>query len=187
MPIAATQEPGHAAPPQERPGWRARRVVLIGQAPGPTGPPPGRPLVGGRTGRMMQRITGCEKLKDYIRFFETMNVLDRYPGRNPSGKGDRFPADEARLAAIAKLPRLAGRTVVFCGLKVAEAFGFPAPLYEMNVFIGRVDKMPILFSASVIPHPSPIVTYWNDPANLARAQEFFRTLLGPRRAEWGMA
>jgi uracil-DNA glycosylase len=155
--------------------WRASRVVLIGQAPGPTGPPPGRPLVGGKSGAFLQSLTGCATLRDYLRHFETTNLLDRYPGR--AGKnGDRFPMVEARLAAREKLATLDRRTVIFVGLTVAEAFDWVPPV---RPFDWRLFTVPgaLGFKAAAIPHPSGIVPFWNDPANVERGRRFFDELL----------
>lgn len=156
--------------------WRRSRIILIGQAPGPTGPPPGRPLVGGRSGTFMQSLTGCQTLKDYIKHFETMNVLDWYPGRAPGGKGDRFPMTEARVAARDKLPQLLGRKVVFCGSGVAEAFDAVEPIAPFT-WMMRLHAA-ASFQWAMVPHPSPVNRFWNDPANVARAKQFFDLLLG---------
>lgn len=155
---------------------RPEKIVLVGQAPGPTGPPPGRPLVGGRTGERLRDLTGCS-LRRYLWNFETLNVLDRYPGRDGE-KGDRFPMPEARAAAVALLPRLAGRKIVLVGRKTAEAFGIEG--VEFFSWMGYAPEIETLFEFAVVPHPSPVNLFWNDPTNVERAKRFFDELLASR-------
>lgn len=151
-------------------GHAWKEFILVGQAPGPTGPPPGRPLVGGRTGTKLMDLTGCT-LKEYLWRFETTNVLDYYPGKSGK-KGDRFPMVEARLNAREKAALWTGKTVVFVGMAVAEAFGAIAPkAFEWRMYWPG-------FRGAPIPHVSGIVDFWNDPANVADGRLFFDRLLG---------
>lgn len=148
---------------------RPDKIILVGQAPGPTGPPPGRPLVGGATGERLRGLTGLD-LKHYLWRFETTNVLDYYPGKSGK-KGDRFPMVEARLEANQKAKSWTGRTVVFVGLAVAEAFGAISPIpFEWRMYWPG-------FRGAPIPHPSPITLFWNEPADVDRAKKFFSDLL----------
>lgn len=152
------------------------KIVLVGQAPGPTGPPPGRPLVGGRTGEFLRSLTGLS-LGRYLRRFQTMNVLDRYPGRSLAGKGDRFPLHDARLAAATKEPAFAGRVVVFCGRNVVEAFNHTGPSFVWRA----CSRTTPAYRYAMIPHPSPINRRWNDPNVVDEARQFFRDLLEGKR------
>jgi uracil-DNA glycosylase len=152
------------------------RVVLIGQAPSSAMPKDARPLVGGLSGTFIQGLTGCMTLREYVRRYVTLNLLEYYPGKN--GKGDKFPPMEARLSAIELTPKLVGRKVVFVGLSVAEAFGLISPI---NFFEWR--RCPSAwdvpwFQGAAIPHPSGINRFWNYPANMEKAERFFGALRG---------
>lgn len=115
----------------------------------------------------MQAITGSESLRDYIRNFETTNLLSTYPGRGPGGKGDLFPMPDARAAATVLRPALAGRIVVYVGGRVAEAFGWPAGIEPFQWLAEGA------YAAALCPHPSPVSRYWNDGEHWTRARGFF--------------
>lgn len=111
-------------------------MILVGQAPGPR-TDPGEPLSG-----------------------RCVNLLGAYPGR--SGKGDAFPAGEARLAAAALDAR--GALVVLLGLGVTRAFKVAAPWFgRRGAFV-------------VAPHPSGVSRWWNEAGNRRRARRFWRAL-----------
>lgn len=155
--------------------WRRARVLLIGQAPGRAGPPPGRALVGGRSGTFLQNIAGFHgDLKGYIKNCETTNVLKVYPGRVVGGKGDLFPMDQARAAAAEMLPTLVGRRVVMVGYGVADAFRVERSLFQWFIKLGDFGH----FYYAVVPHPSPVNAFWNDRDNVARARLFFDKSFG---------
>lgn len=162
-------------------GWRARRVLLIGQAPGPSGPPPGRPLVGGKSGTFLQQLCGCATLKEYIKRYETRNVLDKYPGRAADENGDLFPVKEARAAAERITPSLKGRRVIFVGAKVMAVFGHAKWLPAFQWTLERHDPVEgaliePFYEWAWSPHPSPINRVWNIPENVERAKAFFRAV-----------
>lgn len=135
-----------------------------------------RPLVGGRSGRFLQELSGCATLGHYVRTFTTLNLLDYFPGKD--GKGDRFPMMEARIEARKLTPLLQGRSVIFVGMQVAEAFGaIAAKFYEWRLYpsVWSIDG----FQGAPIPHPSGINHHWNDKENVERAKQFFaHTLRG---------
>lgn len=160
-------------------GWRARRVILIGQAPGPTGPPPGRPLVGGKSGTFLQSLCGCATLSEYVKRYETWNVLDKYPGRSADGKGDLFPMREARAAADEIRDELKGRMVIFVGHKVVEVFRHLKWLPAFEWFLERHDPpgehamIEPFYTWAWCPHPSPVNRFWNYQENVEKAKAFF--------------
>jgi hypothetical protein len=102
---------------------RPHRPVLIGQAPGRNMRFGARPLTGGRAGNFLRELTGLKDDADYVRRFAAINLLEYYPGQKPFGRGDLFPAGEAREAAKWLIPYLRGRQVIFVGGLVADAFG----------------------------------------------------------------
>ena len=136
--------------------------MIIGQAPGQKGN--GEPLAG-KAGRRLAALCGLS-LDAYLARFRRVNLLPTFPGK--AGKGDAFPLPAAREAARALLPALEGRRVVLLGGRVAAAFGLHrAPLLVWQPFHGAW--------VAVAPHPSGLNRFWNDPRNVRRAQQFWRT------------
>lgn len=150
------------------------RTLLIGQAPARTSDP-AVPLRDGASGRRLARLVGLGPA-EYAEAFDRVNLLDSWPGS--AGKGDRFPAALARLAADRLLPALARRArsggrVVFVGGAVARAFGFEAaPLLWRAWKPGAADR-PVI--AARLPHPSGVNPWWNDETNRRAAAEFLRS------------
>lgn len=142
------------------------RPLLIGQAPSRDSDP-ARPF-SGRSGRFLERLAGLPEGGLAVAF-ELANLVDRWPGASPRGKGDRFPKNLARLAADRF--DLRGRTVVFAGLAVARAFGFAKPPVGFAPHRGGL--------CVVIPHPSGVNLWWNDPTNRALAADVLRSLVRP--------
>lgn len=141
----------------------SRRVVLIGQAPCRKGDP-SKPLTGS-SGLKLAQLAGVEFPGEYARLFERVNVLREYRGPAAGGKGDAFPLSEARAAAKALMPELRGRVVVVLGRNVARAF-------ELHG-LGWTTWWPACGVVwGVIPHPSPLVRWWNDSGNRAQAASF---------------
>jgi hypothetical protein len=93
-----------------------------------------------------------------------MNLLPVFPGR--AAKGDAFPMWKARIAA--RRTKLRGRTVLV-GRSVASAFGLRRIPFLVWFRLGAA-------TVSVIPHPSGVCRWWNDPRNVSRAEEFLRPL-----------
>lgn len=143
------------------------KVLLIGQAPAahhPLDPP-----LGGATGRRMARILRIT-FEDYLEQFDRWNLLAHYPGPGDA-KGDAFPIAEARENAVEVAQKLKGRDVVFLGGAVARAFNVGhIELLKWHGFeyIGTGIK----FHGAIFPHPSGINRWWNEAANVGRAERF---------------
>lgn len=120
----------------------------------------------GPSGRRLERLLGIEEGQLH-RAARVVNLIPWWPGPSASGKGDRFPSSSARLAA--SRVRLRG-TVLLAGRGVARAFGVRAPFFEW----ARVGPARV----AVIPHPSGVSRWWNEPANLERAERFMRAITG---------
>jgi uracil-DNA glycosylase len=146
---------------------RRDRVVLLGQAPSRDGDPL-RPLIGGGSGRILQLLTGT-MVSQYRELYERRNLLKSWPGA-ADGKGDHFPTAEAHAAAVALLPRLAGRRVVLLGSGVARAFGFDT----LTPRFCWIERDGVRFALS--PHPSPVNRWWNEYRNRAQAARFFGSI-----------
>lgn len=140
-------------------GGPAMKPAIVGEAPSMR---TSRPFAG-RSGERLAELAGTslEALRDRYRL---VNLLGYWPGPNASGKGSAFPMQEARPAAATL--RLASGSLL-CGRRVAAAFGLArAPYLEWLSVDGR--------QVAVIPHPSGVCRWWNDPENVARARAFLR-------------
>lgn len=116
-------------------------------------------------------LCGINKVEFY-RCFARANLLDYYPGR--SGKGSSFPREEAAERAR-ELDEALGETgelrrIVLLGKRVGRAYlGGGCSWYEWTT----AGKGP---PVAVVPHPSRVSRYWNDPANVSRATRFWTDL-----------
>jgi uracil-DNA glycosylase len=70
-----------------RPGQRA---MIIGQAPGAVEGQERRPWRG-RAGQTLRRWLGVDEAEFYATFY-CASVTRCYPGKHPSGRGDRLPS-----------------------------------------------------------------------------------------------
>jgi uracil-DNA glycosylase len=143
------------------------RPLVIGQAPGPN-TDPALPL-SGRCGDRLADLAGLTP-DNFRLMFELTNLLPTFPGK--AGKGDLFPIDEARVAALRMLVsgRLGARPVVLLGANVERAFAL-AP--DVPVLRWR-PRLAVL--VATCPHPSGVSRWWNDPANERAARRFWRRL-----------
>jgi uracil-DNA glycosylase len=140
------------------------KTLLVGEAPART--TVGARPFSGRTGARLAELAGVERLRDS---FEVVNLLDRWPG--PTGaKGSEFPMEVARARAAAMVPRLVlrRRRVVLVGRRVAGAFRLARLPY---LSWERIDG---LAEVAVLPHPSGVNQWYNDPGNVERARRFLR-------------
>ena len=138
------------------------KVVLVGQAPSASG----ADRFEGRSGARLATLAELSRA-DFLATFERVNLLP-FAGKD-GGKGDAFDASAARLAAGRLAPSLAGRRVVLVGLAVAKAFGLDEPpLLSWTVHRGM--------NVAVVPHPSGVNRWWNEPTNVAMAKAFLREL-----------
>lgn len=125
-------------------------ILLVGEAPGRR---PGRTL------------SGLDRRLASLAWAPRVNLLDRYPGS--AGKGARFPIAPARGAAERLLYAVPEADLLLVGGRVASAFGLRRFEYDWLEFFEREGR-----SFAVVPHPSGIVRWWNEPEN-RRAAELF--------------
>lgn len=141
-------------------------ALLVGQAPSRDSDP-NDPLMGRSGGRLMDLFDLPPSL--YRDYFERVNLLEEFPGK--AGKGDLFDRVFAVQSAakitidLALFPR---PFVLLLGNKVATAFGRERPIFRRFAIHGT--------RAYVVPHPSGINLWWNDPKNVRRAKRFFKRL-----------
>jgi len=133
------------------------KVILVGQAPGPREQ---GGILAGASGRRLAALAGMD-LGDFLTKFERVNVLEQHPV-------DRGDADLAIARADTMRAGWAGRRVVLLGRSVAAAFRLNPKAYEWF----EVMELEPGIEAAVIPHPSGISNWWNDPENVERAREF---------------
>eukprot|EP00747_Dinoflagellata_sp_TGD_P099674 gnl/TRDRNA2_/TRDRNA2_167811_c0_seq3.p1 gnl/TRDRNA2_/TRDRNA2_167811_c0~~gnl/TRDRNA2_/TRDRNA2_167811_c0_seq3.p1 ORF type:complete len:502 (-),score=61.26 gnl/TRDRNA2_/TRDRNA2_167811_c0_seq3:126-1631(-) len=167
-----------------------RRGLLVGQAPPgpPEALPPGyRPLQGQPEKRLLQ-MSGLRSPDELWALFDRIDLLGWCPGPKPRKEyhfadtgykkhmcdGHRWPWLEARLAG-SRLAHFGGLArdyaiVVLCGRYVADAFGLKARKVPWSEELGGVRYL-------VIPHPSGVSHYWNDPDSCTLAARVFRTAL----------
>jgi uracil-DNA glycosylase len=173
-----------AAPTFE--GEAGAPFFLVGQAPGPGEIEQGRPFAG-RAGREMARWmerAGFASDEEFRRLTYIAAVMRCFPGRLPSGKGDRPPPPHAMRNCAswldAELALLRPRVLIAVGQLAIRRFLGPGSLEDR---IGQTfGSEPLVIP---LPHPSGQSRWLNDPANrdrltraLAALREQRRLLLG---------
>lgn len=157
------------------------RTLIIGQAPAKD--TVGKPAFSGKSGPKFADLLGVEHSRLW-EFFDVMNLLDYYPGQ-PSDKtkrGDAFPMPEAKKVAKGMLKFMDERTVVFVGKNVARAFEVHSlEFFGWFVEVTALDSSALekgtnFFRYCVVPHPSGISHFWNNPANVEEARTFMRSI-----------
>jgi uracil-DNA glycosylase len=141
-------------------------MVIVGQAPNREQRLRWVGFWASRSGRFFARCAGLTLGE--LRRICFANVIRRFPGDQQ--KGDAFPIAEARAGAKRLRRRLRGRRVLMLGGNVARAFGLRAELMTWSDAGG--------FEAAVVPHPSGVNRWWNDPRNRAAARRFLRRCVG---------
>jgi len=152
------------------------RPLIVGEAPGPH-TDPDVPLEG-RAARRLAALAGLEE-EELRRRARIVNVLPRWPGS--AGKGSRFDHREAAGPAEEVIRRHArrGQRILVLGWRAARAldpvfYGLRRqPILELEPH--HVGPVPV--RVAIVPHPSGISHWWNDPANVERASEFLRGVL----------
>ena len=144
-------------------GAAGRRAYLYGQAPGIVEAEEGRPWRG-RAGRTLRAWLALDEDEFYATFY-CAAVTRCYPGKAPTGRGDRTPTPQEReLCAVWReheLRLLRPRLVVTVGGLAAKAL-----LGESNLTrcIGRRFELGDA-TAVPLPHPSGASGWLNSPAN----------------------
>lgn len=143
--------------------------MFVGQGPGKNHPPGSRPLEGKKgAGARLAKLCGLTN-EELLKRCDTSNLLPDWRGKN--GKGDNFPMNEAIISAELIWTKFFDydRVVLF-GSNVASAFGMKNE---------KVLKWVVLegTTVAVVPHPSGINRWYNDPENRKKAEKFLRKLI----------
>jgi len=158
--------------------YASQRAYLFGQAPGVVEGAERLPWRG-RAGQALRRWLELDEEAFYATFF-CASVTRCYPGRAPSGRGDRAPTPrEQELCAFWQRWELEllrpGLIVTVGGLALRRLLGLP----QLTLCVGERyehDGVPVV----PLPHPSGASGWLNAPANrerLDRALELVRAEL----------
>ncbi len=144
------------------------KPLIIGEAPSKNETTP-RPIEG-RIGRRLARLAGLS-LPEFLAHFDRVNLLDVRQDTAEHG----FTFD--RLAAIDAAYRLQqtfahNQIILLLGHRVADAFGIVKRIYfieqRFTVMRGEIR---------ILPHPSGINRWWNDPRHMLEAETFMRRIV----------
>ena len=150
-------------------GYEGQRAYILGQAPGAVEGGERRPWRG-RAGRTLRRWLALDEEEFYATFY-CASVTRCYPGRSPSGRGDRTPTPrEQQLCAFWRdweLRLLRPRLIVpVGGLAARRLLG----LDRVTACVGQRFQHDVA-TAIPLPHPSGASGWLNDPANRARVAD----------------
>ena len=151
------------------------KTLIIGQAPAMN--TEGKAAFSGKSGPKFAELLGVEHLRLWDTF-DVVNLIDYYPGKpkDKTKRGDAFPMREAKYAAEGMRKLMNERAVVMVGRNVARAF----KVHTLDFFDWFVDAAGYgdcgFFRYCVVPHPSGISRYWNDPERVERAKLFMRSI-----------
>ena len=153
------------------------RLLMIGQAP--SRETDGLPPFVGKCGKFLAELMGMTQ-DEMLAAHDFRNVLGKWPGKGING--DRFPMAEAREAADRLIPECRGRAVILLGSNVARAFSLKKFGY-MELYQIRDPKDPgqvMVPLLAVVPHPSGVNRFYNDPTKRYVVSKFLRSLAGSR-------
>ena len=148
---------------------RDQRAYLFGQAPGVQEGLERRPWRG-RAGRTLRGWLALEEDEFYATFY-CASVTRCYPGRSPSGRGDRTPTPEEQALCSFwrewELAILRPRLVVTVGgLAARRLLGIPT----VSECVGKRYELAGGVVAIPLPHPSGASGWLNSPANRKRVE-----------------
>lgn len=146
------------------------RYLILGEAPGG-----GRHRSGGTATRRIRDLAE----RDLEEWADWINLIEEWPGPARGG-GSAWNARAAAARAAELRPTLAEYRGVIClGRRVGQAMipggsGFPFFRWIDDVRGARLV---------VIPHPSGVSRWWNEPANVVQAKVFLRDLASGIRVD----
>jgi uracil-DNA glycosylase len=150
-------------------GRADQRAYILGQAPGSVEAEEGRPWRG-RAGQTLRRWLQLDE-EDFYRVFYCASVMRCYPGRSPTGRGDRAPTpteqELCRFWREWEFRLLQPRLIVPVGILAAKQL---LAIRSLTDCVGQA--FPFRDAVAVpLPHPSGRNTWLNDGANRARLRQ----------------
>lgn len=160
-------------------------ILLIGEAPAPDPSKANLHLclalcaVGKRPTRGSPARLRAEDpgLFEFVRLTRHVNLLPFWPGYDR--RGSAFPMREARAQARETILEIASATeppdaVLLAGRRVSAAFEFHVHHRGADYF----DEVEVNLPCPVflVPHPSGVNRWWNEPENRRRARDFLVSL-----------
>jgi uracil-DNA glycosylase len=149
-------------------GREGQRAYLYGQAPGALEGGERRPWRG-RAGRTLRRWLDMDEARFYGTFY-CASITRCYPGKHPSGRGDRAPRPaEQALCSFwfgQELRLLRPRLIVTVGGMAARSLLGPIPLDACVGERFERDGLAIV----PLPHPSGASGWLNEPQNRERLE-----------------
>jgi len=154
--------------------YRGQRAYMFGQAPGIQEGQERLPWRG-RAGKTLRRWLELDEEAFYATFY-CASVTRCYPGRAPSGRGDRTPTpSEQDLCAFWRdweLELVRPRLIVTVGGLAARRLLGVKSVTECVGVRYELDRA----IAIALPHPSGASGWLNVPANRVRVQDAVRTI-----------
>ena len=141
------------------------KPLIVGEAPGKNGDP-SKPI----EGRVGARLADCcgLTLDEFLAAFERVNLLDEQP--QDSGKGASFDVRQAgRVTRELEKTFAPGQVVLLLGKRVARAFRISCAEYFDWFALNHAQ-------ACVVPHPSGVNRWWNEPENELQMRRFMRNV-----------
>lgn len=149
--------------------------IIIGEAPNRIGDP--TTPIEGRLGRRLAKLAWGDdaNIPLFLAGFDKTNLLRRWPGAR-NGKGSAWNVEKARRAAKTLVDVMKGRMLVLLGRRVAAAFEIkPSRYFKPHALYGvQMEECPYKIIAFVVPHPTGINRWYNDPLHRKTAGAFMR-------------
>ncbi|MCS6911234.1 MAG: uracil-DNA glycosylase family protein [Anaerolineales bacterium] len=164
-------------------GVHTAKVMTIGQAPGVTEVEAKRPFNGDAGRRLFQWLAEAGFDEAEFRATQAMLAVTRcYPGKSPTGHGDRLPTREEQALCRPWLEHeielINPRLIIPIGKLAIGLFFDPLPALEdvIGTQIERDGRVII-----PLPHPSGASTWPNRPDNAARIKRALKLIDRQRR------
>jgi uracil-DNA glycosylase len=153
---------------------QSSRVMLIGQAPGPTEADVRRPFNGDAGKRLFRWLRRAGWDEDKFRETCYISAVTKcFPGKQTSGKGDRVPSSAeqkmCRPWLDAELALIKPQLIIPVGSLAIKLF-YPSDV-KLEYIIGEkvVDAQGRIIVP--LPHPSGASRWHNEPANIGRIEK----------------
>jgi uracil-DNA glycosylase len=165
-------------------GVHTAQVMTIGQAPGVTEAQVKRPFNAGAGRRLFQWLAQAGFDEAEFRATQAMLAVTRcYPGKSPTGHGDRVPTREEQALCRPwleqELALINPRLIIPIGKLAIGLFFDPTPALEDVIGAQLKQDGRVIIP---LPHPSGASTWPNRPENAARIKKALKLIDQKRRA-----